>query len=861
MARRLFDLNIRRGRVKFESPNVVSYVAKAVEVATWLIQKRTINLKLGGKEYPVLIKPWMMKLELKELRLREVETNFWILALRVPLDAMCYLPSAVEGLIGGVKCIHPPEADRSKPKLMNIKLDMDPQTRFRVEDTLSIESPKGELWTVQVATPFSDWCRKCRWYFHTEDDWPRQAESSTRRSWANSRLPRQQPPVRQQEGQNSQRPNQASTSQVSNRQPPGQQTQPLDRVLPGPAPPGTQGQSSAAPQAAVQQLQQRTQYEGDARTLGQGYQELYPAFFNYNQADRDLSDPFRLPNPEEPGYTWYSNIRGEGDQQAVIRHKLDYYALVSKGLVQRVTYVRQVGHPLSDHKPVLMDLVLSGGRERGRSYFKLNSQNLEDQGLLDWVREQMASWRSARPHFTSTADWLDGGLVVISGVLDVSSRILARHRNKEEEQCRRRVEEAEGKMEMHPISTLVWAKERETRTAEWKKLQLDKQSRWEETLKVKGILVYDRMTRETFRKLLPSSSFQQVVQLDHPFDQRAPKALTQEELLEYARIFYANILTTRRTEDIVDTDLSREVNMWEDTAALLEETDRLALDRPITEEELKQTGKEMAPGKCPGRDGLTVEFYRACGDVLFPPLVEVYNEVLGEGKLGGAITHGVISVMFKKGDKAHIRNYRPISVLNVNYKLLAKTLALRLGRILPKLVERDQGAFVHGRSIFVNILTVIESIEVIQEENLDPAILLLDMEKAYDRVGWSFVLTTLRKMGFGQGFCKWVIAMYTLSSSTVQVNGHLSRTFQLSRSLRQGCPLAPLLFVLQLEVPLNRIRKQPRIRGLPLSANRDCRTKALADDLFLISANTAESLEAVKSVPGEYSLLSKASVN
>ncbi|GBG86286.1 hypothetical protein CBR_g41280 [Chara braunii] len=148
MSRRLFDPSIRRGRVKFEGPNVISYVAKAIEVATWLVQKATIKLALRGKEYSVLVKPWMTKPELKELKLREAETNFWIVALRVPLDAMCYLPSAAEGLFGGVKMMHPLEVDRVKPKLMNIKLDMDPSARFRVENSLTIESPKGELWTL-----------------------------------------------------------------------------------------------------------------------------------------------------------------------------------------------------------------------------------------------------------------------------------------------------------------------------------------------------------------------------------------------------------------------------------------------------------------------------------------------------------------------------------------------------------------------------------------------------------------------------------------------------------------------------------------------------------------------------------------
>ncbi|GBG80678.1 hypothetical protein CBR_g31137 [Chara braunii] len=607
-ARRLFNPELRRGRVKFEGPNVVSYVAKATEVATWLAQKGTISLNLKGKDYTVTLKPWMTKQELKELKLREAENNFWIVALRVPLEAMYYVASAAEGLVGGVKYMHPPEADRTKPKLVNVKLDMEPQVRFRVEDHLMIESPSGEIWKVEIATPFSDWCRKCWWYFHTEENCPRQSsDGSPRRVWANSRLPSQQAPVQHHQG-----------IQVEDQHVAGQ-----------------------VPVAPLQQQQQ-----------------LRP-----------------------------------------------------------------------------------------------QQQQLSQQQQLPSQQQQQPSQQQQQPSQLSHA------------------------------------------------------------------------------------------------------------QLNHPFDASAPSVSSPTGILEYAKMYYSDILTSRRPREEVDADLSSELDMWEDTDRSLSATDCLSLDRPFTLEELQHTLAVMAAGKCPGRDGLTVEFYRNCWDAVGPPLVEVYNKVLIEENLGELMTFGVISVLFKKGDKASIRNYRPISVLNVSYKLLAKALALRLGKILPKLVERDQGAFVQGRSIFINILTTIESIEVLREENLNMAVLLLDMEKAYNRVGWPFVLTTLRKMGFGPCFCKWVVAMYTTAKSAVQVNGHLSEAFHLSRSLRQGCPLAPLSFVLQLEVQLNRFRKHPRIRGLRISPSRECRVKALADDLFVISDNSLESMLAVKEVLAEYSQLSEALVN
>ncbi|GBG91337.1 hypothetical protein CBR_g52223 [Chara braunii] len=293
----------------------------------------------------------------------------------------------------------------------------------------------------------------------------------------------------------------------------------------------------------------------------------------------------------------------------------------------------------------------------------------------------------------------------------------------------------------------------------------------------------------------------------------------------------------------------------------LEDRARLDLDRPVTLEELSQTVKSMARGKSSGIDGLTVEFYSTMWDSVGPNLVELYNQILVDGRLGKGMAHGVIRMLFKKGDKSEVIHWRPISLLNVSYKILAKTLARRLGEHLPGLVEGDQGAFVRGRFIFNNIVTALEVLEVVQSEGMNTSVLLLDLEKAYDKVGWPFVFTTLRKMGFGTPFCKWLVAMYTFSSSAVMINGHLSKPFKLSRSLRQGCPLAPLLFVLQMEVLLNRIRRNPNIRGLTLHSGSHCEVKALADDLFVISENPCTSLIALKDVLSEYSSLSEASVN
>ncbi|GBG84645.1 hypothetical protein CBR_g39021 [Chara braunii] len=225
-----------------------------------------------------------------------------------------------------------------------------------------------------------------------------------------------------------------------------------------------------------------------------------------------------------------------------------------------------------------------------------------------------------------------------------------------------------------------------------------------------------------------------MIELRHPFEDAAPTACTAVGMLKYANLYYEDILRTRRLNEEVDTDLSQQSDMWEDTSVQLSTAAKLDMDRPVTLEELTQTVKTMARGKSPEVDGLTVEFYSANWGVFGPLLVELYNEVLVGGRLGKGMTHGVITLLFKKGDKSVVKNWRPMSLLNVSYKILAKSLARRLSKHLPKLVENDQGAFVQRRSIFNNYVTAIETLEIVQSEGLDTAVLLLDLEKAYDKM-------------------------------------------------------------------------------------------------------------------------------
>jgi hypothetical protein len=151
----------------------------------------------------------------------------------------------------------------------------------------------------------------------------------------------------------------------------------------------------------------------------------------------------------------------------------------------------------------------------------------------------------------------------------------------------------------------------------------------------------------------------------------------------------------------------------------------------------------------------------------------------------------VIKLLFKKGDRADLRNWRPLSMLCCDYKLLSAVFTARLGSVAAKLIYPEQTGFVRGRNIGENILLMQSVLDL---EGIEGCVILTDQEKAYDRVSWEFRDLALKAYGFGPFFRGAIKCLYKNSCAKVFINGYLSNSFSLSRSVRQGDPLSPLLY-------------------------------------------------------------------
>ncbi|CAI5484194.1 unnamed protein product [Closterium sp. Yama58-4] len=232
----------------------------------------------------------------------------------------------------------------------------------------------------------------------------------------------------------------------------------------------------------------------------------------------------------------------------------------------------------------------------------------------------------------------------------------------------------------------------------------------------------------------------------------------------------------------------------------LGEESRRSLNAPWTEEEVRKAVRELAPGKSPGADGLPKELFDYNWDLLGPILMDLVGRFTRGEILPQNITTAVTILLHKKGDKGDLGNYRLITLLSTVYKIVAKVMASRLKKVLHEVISEDQYGFIPGRQLADAMAVVADAIEAGANGKEDWFLLMIDFQKAFDSISRNFLFSTLRKLG-----------------TRLHINGWMGEKVAVEKGVRQGCPLAPYLFLCAVEPlcqEINRNKLGVRKRGV-----------------------------------------------
>ena len=226
----------------------------------------------------------------------------------------------------------------------------------------------------------------------------------------------------------------------------------------------------------------------------------------------------------------------------------------------------------------------------------------------------------------------------------------------------------------------------------------------------------------------------------------------------------------------------------------LTDEQRDAADGPLTPAELERACKALAPGKAAGPDGLPAEFFQAYWPILSPLMQRLCDQAAATGTAPAGLCDAVIVLLHKKDSKTLLANYRPISLLNVAYKIIAKAWASRTQLFLDLLIGPEQTGFIRGRNIKDNALLVELAAAATLEDNKKLLIVSCDFEKAFDSVSRPFLAALLRQMNLPESLIAWYSLLHTSTTAQYLVDGTLTQRVFLWSGVRQGCPWAPLLF-------------------------------------------------------------------
>ena len=258
--------------------------------------------------------------------------------------------------------------------------------------------------------------------------------------------------------------------------------------------------------------------------------------------------------------------------------------------------------------------------------------------------------------------------------------------------------------------------------------------------------------------------------------------------------------------------------------------------------ELNKAISTLKSNQSPGPDGYSSQWNEAFKAELVPTLLRASNTTLTDAKMPPSWNEAVISIIPKEGNnKSECSSYRPASVLNVDYKLYASVLARRLDRVLPHLIHNDQTGFILQRQTHDNIRRSIHILHHIQKNNIEPCLVGVDAEKAFDSVSWPFLYKVLERFGLDYIFVRGIRTLYNKPSARIKINGNLSDTVTLEWGSRRGCPISPLLFALYIETPASWIRQTQNIEGICINGE-DHKVARYADDVLVYLSNPSNSL-------------------
>jgi hypothetical protein len=534
----------------------------------------------------------------------------------------------------------------------------------------------------------------------------------------------------------------------------------------------------------------------------------------------NIADIWRVLNPERRCYTWRQGSSASRLKQS----RLDYW-LVSVHLMYDLNNVDIKSSIRSDHSMIDIDFYKSDTPDRGPSFWRFNASLLKDKTYIEQIKTCL---EKATEKYK---DLNDTGLKWDMIKMELRSTTICYSKNKAKltrdniKQKMIIVNELENKLSSQPDDDII--------------LKYNEAKRYIEDYnkeKANGVLIRSKVNWAEYGEK-NTKFFLNLEKRNHDMkcitklvNEKEEEINNPDKILEYEENFYKKLYSNNKTQENQELQKEAAKVFKDDTLPKISEENKQSCENILTMEEIGKALKQLENGKSPGSDGFTTDFYKFFWPNIKNIVLENFSYAKQTGKLSIDQRRGIINLIPKKDkDPRFLKNWRPISLLNTDYKIITKALANIIKKVLPTIINPDQVAYLKKRFIGQNIRTIFDMLGYTKLMDKKGIIAFLDFEKAFDTIQWSIIYDALKQFNIGPNFIGWVHTIYNGSEACVTNNGFSSQFFELERGVRQGCPLSPYLFIMVVELLANKIRKTESIKGIKIGTT-EIKLVQMADD-------------------------------
>lgn len=522
------------------------------------------------------------------------------------------------------------------------------------------------------------------------------------------------------------------------------------------------------------------------------------------------------------------------DKKNKCKSRLDY-VLLTKQLNMKLVCFKTVKPIKGDHMALAIDLKPLDCK-RGPGYWKLNNQLLNDTEYINNIQKVVVDTVN---EFKSVNSYRLLWEIVKIKIKEFSIKYaVCRKKNEilEEQKVQNQLDDICHKIDKTECDEQLLYLYKQ-------KVELESKLNHMYSEKAKGIQVRSRAKwiqegeRSTKYFMRLESQRQSLNVINEVQKSNGNITTNSEEILEEISSFYSELYCSKQNSNHNVSEFIMNVE-----TPTLSHVSKEMCDVNITMGELSEVVNNMKENRSPGLDGLTSEFYKTCWPFIDNIVYNMIIETFDKGELCDSMKKAVVTLIYKKGNKNKLCNYRPISLTNCDYKLIAFILAKRLQKVIKEIVNEDQSGYIKGRYIGHNVRLMSDILDYTESHNLSGCLLSLDFAKAYDSLEWNFMVEALKKFNFGDNFIKWVKVLYLKPVMIFKNNGWLTSPIYPSRGIRQGCPVSCLLFIISTEIMACAIRQNKDIKGISIG-EFEYKLSQYADDsnLFLRDVNSIES--------------------